>query len=502
MYEPPAEPAPQPATTGRGTVYLVLAFVASTLLGLLRGKLTAVLIGPAGVSLYAQAANLLQLGGALGSLGLGLCIVREVAMASGAGDHARMRVVVRTAVILQAIAVSLLLVGGLAWSAPLARWVFQRDWRSIGVLTLCTVPFVVGTTVVGAVLQGRGALRLYGRALVFGALTNTILVPVGARLGGTEGAILGSLLAGVFTLALYLIVVRDMPRAGGLGTPSRPVLGRNLIWLLVSFGSASLVHGAFEMGAQLVLRRSLIAILGESQTGVFQASLTVSAQTGALFTLLIGATLFPTLSRCRSVQEICDEVEQSLRLTLSLLMPILLGTILARDLIAPVLFSPAFSAVSPIIPIQALGDFFRIATWPLSYVMLARGRVKTHLAVAVVLNVLLAWAPAFGASRFGVAGAAWGYASAVLLVFAGVFLLQGFIAGLRLRASLVGRFVTDLLLLVLAASPALLGWPRGVGFAAALLWALLVLARPTDRRAISLMLKSVKTHRLWLAPSR
>lgn len=490
-HEPEENPNAS-AVSAHGVPYLVLAFVASTFLGLLRGKLTAVLIGPTGISLYAQAANLLQLGGVLGSLGLGLCIVREVAIAASENDYERQRLLLRTAGALQAIVVLGVLLGGLAWAGPLARWTFQRDWLATTVLVLGGVPFVVGTIVAGSVLQGRGAVRLYSGALVSGALANTIIVPLCAGLGGIEGAILGLVLASAFSLAFFLLACRKMRPAGGVSPAGRPQPSRELSVVLLRFGAAALVNGVVEIGAQLILRHSLMRILGESQAGIFQASLTVSAQTGGLFTLLLGATLFPALSKSGSTLQIRHEVEGSLQRTLSLLMPILLGLILARDLIAPMLFSREFAALSPLLPIVALGDFFRIATWPLSYPVLARGRIKTHVAVVCGLNGLLVLSPMFGATRLGLVGAAWGQAAALFVVFVGVLFLQGLSVGLWVRRALIRRFGTDALLLLLAASPVLLGWPSPVGFVAALLWGVAFLARPADRLTLCALVQFVR----------
>ena len=483
-YRETHHPLKVPAILARRVHYLVLAFVATTILGLVRGKLTALLIGPPGVSLYAQASNLLQMGAVLGSLGLGLCIVREVAAAASEDDYSRQHLVLRTALALQAVAVSAVLLSGLLGAGPLARWAFQRDWLAITVVVLGGVPFVVGTIVAGSVLQGRGAVRLYSGALASGALANTITVSLGAWLAGTEGAILGLVLGGVVTLAVHLLACRKLTQVTDASATRWLPIDRKVTGLLLTFGAATLVNGFVEIGAQLVLRRSLMKLLGEFQTGIFQAGITVSAQSGGLFTLLLGATLFPALSKCRTTGQVRGEVADSLNLTLTLLMPLLLGLTLARDIIAPTLFSSAFGALSPLIPVLAIADFFRIATWPLSYPVLARGAVKTHVVVVCVLNSLLAVLPALGARSSGLVGAAWGQAAAVFAGFVGVVLLQGFSVGLWLHPGLVIRLARDFLLLVLAASPVLFDWPSPVGFGAALLWGGMLVARPADRLAL------------------
>jgi len=77
------------------------------------------------------------------------------------------------------------------------------------------------------------------------------------------------------------------------------------------------------------------------------------------------------------------------RANLAIMVPILVVVVALRDPLIRIFYSPAFSAASPLIPIQVLGDYARILGWSFAVCLFAIGRTRSHL--AVVATQSLAW---------------------------------------------------------------------------------------------------------------
>ena len=383
------------------------ASVINIAVGLFRTKIAALILGPAGVGLIGLLQNLVQTASNLAAFGLGTAGTRAIA-AAGSDGAARARV--RRALLGGSLVLALL--GGAAtWllRVPLARWALGDTAQAsvIGWLALGTVFSVLGGAQV-ALLVG---LRRIGDAAG---------ITIGSALTGSLAGVGAVVLAGYDGIAVFVLAplaaawlvgawfVWRLPPAELAPAPS-PAAVRAEFRSLLGAGAAFLVAGVGTTLAQLVARALIQHRLGAAAVGQFQASWMISIVYVGFVLQAMGADYYPRLTeaigRSADAHRLIDEQSE---VALLLSAPVLLGTLGAAPWIIPLLYADAFAPAAEILRWQILADLFKIASWPLGYVLLARGAARTYMAgelaaSAVLIGALWVLLPLAGLPATGIA---------------------------------------------------------------------------------------------------
>jgi len=160
----------------RSTSIIGGASVLNILIGLIRTKVLAILLGPSGVGLVSLYVNLMSTASAVASMGIGMVGTRQVAEAAGKDDAEALAVVKRAMlwgtlflsvmgallVWLMRDALALYVLGDVKYSGVVA-------WLSLG------VALSVAAASQGAMLQGLRRIGDMARVSVYGSVLNTML---------------------------------------------------------------------------------------------------------------------------------------------------------------------------------------------------------------------------------------------------------------------------------------------------------------------------------------
>jgi len=122
---------------------------------------------------------------------------------------------------------------------------------------------------------------------------------------------------------------------------------------------------------------------------MYQVVFGLSSQYITMFMTWMSAYVFPRVVSERHRGKLGELLNSGLRANLAIMVPILVVVVALRDPLIRIFYSPAFSAASPLIPIQVLGDYARILGWSFAVCLFAIGRTRSHL--AVVATQSLAW---------------------------------------------------------------------------------------------------------------
>jgi hypothetical protein len=85
------------------------------------------------------------------------------------------------------------------------------------------------------------------------------------------------------------------------------------------------------------------------------------------------------------------------------------ATIALREFAVRLLYSPAFLAAAPILPIQVLGDFGRVIGWSFGIALFARGRTSAYLLAMLTQDLLWMVISPIAMHSYGTAALAMGY---------------------------------------------------------------------------------------------
>lgn len=371
------------------------ATVATMVINLVRAKIVAVLLGPYGLGITAQANALINTLTPILFLGLNQGITKYLAAAREQGDETAAANVATSSGVAVLVTSLFGMILALAFVQPISQWAMQDSSLVLLVgISLIGVPFAVLYNLGRAFLQGHKDVRTIAIANVLSAVLSFATVIPLIRILGIEGAVINISLTWALNAALYLwFWVR-----GGNG---RLLKWAAFAWitlrLLVRYGAASLVVSSTNMAAILLVRTFVIQRLGVVPNGLYQAVYGLSAQyltlvTGAMaaysFAQLSAIASRPAISPARG-PELNAEINNNVRLVALVMIPILAGVVLLRNIGLIVFYSAKFLPAAELFPVQVIGDFCFALAWAFGLVLLPLGRVRPWLWINVSSTIVV-----------------------------------------------------------------------------------------------------------------
>ena len=349
------------------------------LIGLLRIKVVAVLLGPAGVGLLGLLQNLMATASTVAALGFGTVGTRQIAEAAGREDQAGIDTARRA---LFWGTLGLAVVGGvLLWALRdlLADKVLADPGMAplIGWLAL-GVGLAVASGSQGALLTGMRRVGDIARVQVYSAVLTTVLGIGAIWLLGEAGLLLFILAAPFASFVIGHLYVARLPK---IQTPAVQLSALAGQWkIMARLGTAFMVAGLVAMLGQLAVRTLVQRELGAESLGYFQAAWVLSMTYLGFVLGAMGTDYYPRLTAAIHDHASANRlVNEQTEVALLLAGPVLLGMLALVPWVIPLLYSAEFAPAASILRWQILGDMLKILSWPLGFIIVAAGAGRTFM---------------------------------------------------------------------------------------------------------------------------
>ena len=378
------------------------------LLGIIRSKLIAILLGPEGMGI----SGLLQSGRDLvkecTSLGLSRSAVRDVAEANGTGDTAR---IARTVTVLRKLVWYTGLLGVLAvilFSPILSKSGFG-DYSYVIAFCLLSVTLLFSQLSEGqtALLQG---LRKYNYLVKATAIGNTLglffTIPL-YYLYGTSGIVPALIITSIISLVLSYYYSRKI-QIPDVHISTKEVLkeGKGMM----SLGIIMSLNGMLVLGCAYVIRAFISNVGGLDQVGLYNAGFAiVNTYVGMIFSAMT-SDYFPRLSSVNKDNEKCRVlINQQAEISILLLAPVVSIFIAFTPLALFVLYSDKFVSANGFVLWALYGMLFKAIGWCISFIFLAKGDKMTFIKNEIFANVSNVLLCVIGYKMNGLTGLGIGY---------------------------------------------------------------------------------------------
>lgn len=356
------------------------ASVINIALGLVRIKVAAVLLGPAGVGLIGLFTSLVSTAAGVAGLGVGSVGTRQIAQATASGDQARVssarRALFWGTLVLAAA-------GGAAFWAlrgVLADKVLQdvAAASDIGWLAIA-VALIVAAASQGALLNGMRRIGDLARVSIGSAVLSTVIGSYALWMWGGSGIVAFVVAAPLASFVFGHWYVSRLPCPEG--RPEFRAMTRE--WsTLARLGFAFMVAGLAGTVGQLVVRVLVQRELGVDALGHFQAAWAISMTYIGFVLGAMGTDYYPRLVAVVGDPAAVNRlVNEQMEVALLLAAPVLLAMLGLAPWVIQALYSSQFNEAVEILRWQVLGDVLKIASWPLGYILVASGAGKTFMAV-------------------------------------------------------------------------------------------------------------------------
>lgn len=362
-------------------------------IGIVRTKVMAMLLGPAGfglAGLYMSVTNLTQ---SVAGLGVNSSGVRQIAEAAGSGDSERISV---TAAVLRRVSLAL----GLLGAAILALGAVPISWATFGSSAhwtdMCILALAVFCTLVsagqGALLQGTRRIADLAKMSVLGALFGTIAAIPLVYYFRERGVAPALVTTAALTLACSWWYSRSIETA-------RPRIPMRRLWEetapLLKLGFAFMISTGLMMASAYLVRIIIRDSAGLAATGFYQAAWTLGGMYVGMILQAMGADFYPRLTA--SINDHAEAnrlVNEQARASMLLAGPGVLATLTFSPLVLSVMYAPEFAAAVDVLRWICLGVAMRVISFPMGFVIMAKARQNLIILCEVAWTVVhlgLAW---------------------------------------------------------------------------------------------------------------
>jgi PST family polysaccharide transporter len=381
--------------------------VLTILIGIVRTKAMAVLLGPAGFGLMGLYSSIIDLALAVASMGIGSSGVRQIAESVSTGNETR---IARTVIVLRRTAVILGVLGAVlvvVFSGPLSTLTFGSD-RHAGAVALLglAVFFRAVSAGQGALIQGMRRIADLAKMGVWGALLGAIFSIVLVYLLGEQGVAPSLIVAAALGLAVSWWYSRKVEIAYPVMTGAEV---RREAASLLKLGFAFMASGILMMGAAYAVRAIVLRLDGLDAAGFYSAAWTLGGLYVGIILQAMGADFYPRLVGAAQDHPQCNRlVNEQTQVSLLLAGPGVIATLTFAPLVILLFYSARFYAAVEILRWICLGIALRVITWPIGFIIVAKNRQVIFLATEVawtVVNVGLTWlcVKSFGVNGAGIA---------------------------------------------------------------------------------------------------
>jgi O-antigen/teichoic acid export membrane protein len=423
--------------------------VIGVLVGILRTKIVAVLLGPEGVGLTGVYQATLDIIRSVTGLGIQFSSIRDVAEAHGSGDEERIG---KTFALLKRWVWITGLFGmgaTLAFSIPLSRQAFGDDNHTVG-LAILSVTLLLASLSGGqnAVMNGFRQIGAMSRASIFGVITGfCISVPL-YFFFGTRGIVPAMVLNAIGSFIVSWWFARKI------------IIKRVVItWKetfrdgygMIKLGFFGVISGFVTSVIMYYVRVLISHKSGLEAVGQFQSAWSISSVYLGMVLSAMWADFFPRLSEVNKDNEAVNKLlNEQTEVVLLIASPVIIGMISFVPLLIALFYTNRFSSSIQILQWQLMGDFIKILSWPIGFVLLAKAKGVLYVVSESLWYVIYFVLLYYSWDSFGLESLGMSFFVAYLLAINVFVYIAHYMSGYRWSARNVRYIASYFLLVVLS----------------------------------------------------
>lgn len=417
--------------------------VYNILIGIIKSKFIAVLLGPAGMGIQGLYQSTLDVIKSFTAFGLEQSAVRDISEANGSGDSERIAKTVATVRRLVWLTGSLGLLVALILSPLLSQWTFGNKDYTWGFIILSST-LLLNQLCSGqkVLLQGMRRLKDLAKASAIGATIGLIVsVPLYYRIG-VKGIVPTMVITSVSALLLTWFYSSKIPiEKKEVSTKAAVANGASMIKMGVAMSISSILVTL----SAYILRWFIRQQSGVDAVGLYSAGILITnTYVGMVFTAM-GTDYYPRLSAVNKDNEKCkDVINQQGEIALLIIAPIILSCIVFMPFIIRLIYSADFLPANDFIMFAVAGMIFKAVSFVISYVFLAKAESKLFVVNEIVSNIYTLVLYVTGYYYGGLSGLGIAYLTGFFVYFIQVYLIAFLRYKFRFSSSFLRLFGVQL----------------------------------------------------------
>lgn len=361
----------------------------STLVKMLTGfvsvKVVASIIGPAGVALVGQLNNFATIAMSLSSGGINNGITKYISEFKN--DEGKVRTYLSTALRITVICSLCVGVAMIVLNRLLSQLILQTEeyWYVFLIFGFTILLYALNLMLL-SIVNGFKEFKKYVKINIANSVVGLCFTLVFVLTLGLPGALVSAVTYQSVMLFITMWMVRKSSWAAWSNFKER--LNRLASKQYFKYTLMTLTTAATLPISQLLLRSYVISEISPIEAGWWEAMNRLSNMYLMVITTSFTVYYMPRLSELSDKYELRREIFKAYKLIVPILIVGFALIYLFRHLIIKILFSPEFLPMENLFIWQLIGDFFKICSWLLAYIMIAKAMTKKFVATELSFSMI------------------------------------------------------------------------------------------------------------------
>ena len=386
--------------------YTSISTAVTFLSGFIVTKVVAVKIGPEGMAYVGQYQNSIAILAMFSTFAITSGVIKY--LSTYRDDPVKQQQVVTTAmsiIILCSFAVSFFVIPA---SGFLSKTAFHTaDFWVVYLLYGLFVGIISLNTLFSSVLNGLKEIKFLTTVNIIGSLTGIVFTVGFAYLLGVKGVLIASNFTALVVFCINIYYSKKLKNIHW--KPNFKKWDVPMVKLLLAFTLMGFVSGFASPTMQLLVRDRIISNFSLTDAGCWQAVTRISDYYLAFITTVLGVYYLPRLSEINSKAELRKEIFNGYKIILPVVGLLALLIYIFKVWIVHILFTADFLPMIPLFKYQLIGDFLKIGSWLLGFIMLSKALTKTFIISEIIFSSSFVILSYIFMDRYGVIGATYAF---------------------------------------------------------------------------------------------
>lgn len=228
-----------------------------------------------------------------------------------------------------------------------------------------------------SILNGHKEFKRYVKVNICGTLFGLVFSITLVTSFGLTGAMINAVTFQSVMFFVTLLMCREckwLKWENFKGNFDRVIASKYMSYSLMTLTTLSIVPVS-----QMLLRGYVISEISITEAGWWEGMNRISAMYLNIITTSFSVYYLPRLSEITDSKELRKEILRCYKIILPILIMAMLAIYLLRHFIIWLLFTPDFYPMEEFFIWQMLGDFFKVSSWLLAFLMVAKAMTKTFI---------------------------------------------------------------------------------------------------------------------------
>jgi polysaccharide transporter, PST family len=386
--------------------YTSISTAVTFISGFIVTKVVAVKIGPVGMTYVGQYQNAIAIMAMFSTLAITTGVIKYLAQYKD--EVQKKEQVISTALVIILISSALISLFVFTASGFLSHTIFNSsNYADIFFLYGFFVIIIGLNSLTASVYNGLKQIKYLTAVNISGSLTGIVFTVLFAYKMGVKGVLIANNFTALVIFIINLFILHKKKYFSYKTAFTK--FNNQSAKLLLGFTAIGIVSGLVMPLSQIFIRSKIIASFSANEAGWWQAVTRISDYYLAFITTVLSIYYLPRLSEIKNKPELRMEIANGYKIILPVVGIMAFLIWVCRVWVVHILFSKEFLPMTPLFTFQLLGDFFKIGSWLLGYILIAKAAIKLVIITEVLFSVSLVLLSYLFIQKFGVVGTTYAF---------------------------------------------------------------------------------------------